>query len=530
MNLRFLSLAAILLLLAPPVSAQTRERARFAVVVGHNVGNHTTEDLAFAHKDADKVLELFQTLGNIPESNMVLVIAPDAGELRKAIETVRSRIASVSDMRSELFFYYSGHADDTGLQLGDTILPLAELKEFLRTSGADATIAIVDACYSGALVRSKGGKRVPIVDLTISEDGETTGLAIITSSSAGEKSQESDELRGSFFTHFLASGMRGDADSSGDGRVTLYELYQYAYNKTRKRTHATGANSQHPTFDYKMTGSGEIVVSYPKMGRSRLILPEDIEGNYLLYSPGTDTVLAEVDKRKGEIRVLAVPPGTIELFRRNDLSLHKTSITVKDGEEVVVPGGEMVKVSRTYLIDKGASPRLTLGAKAGYQFFWDSGIRQRDLLPAWLGGLEFRVRNLLGPHVIPFVEVLVGGGTASSSGADVVGPVAQSSAYLEVGGGFVFDLFPSSPFMLEIAPEVALFYTRQTLDNSKLDGPEKYWYLHVSPQASLLIGYEFIRRLSVGLQGKVGYLYFENSGNGHHLGFTEAYLAFTMKL
>jgi len=519
------------ILAAQAACGQEFDKARFAIIVGHNIGNHTTEDLSFAEKDAQKIAALFESLGNVPRANMFVTIAPDGEELRKTLAAAHQRLKGVGEeARTELFFYYSGHADDSGLQLGEDLFPLKELKQFLKESGADATIALIDACHSGAIIREKGGKRIPIVDLTLSSEGQTSGLAIITSSSAGEKSQESDELRGSFFTHFLVSGMRGDADSSEDGKVTLHELYQYAYNKTRRRTYASGAASQHPTFNYEMTGSGEIVVSYPVMGRSRLVLPDTLEGNYLVYSPDSDTVLAEIEKKKGETTVLAVPPGKLELFRRSDVSLRKTTITVEDGEEKTVPAGEMVEVSRTYLIEKGASPRLTLGAKGGYQFFWDDGLREQALLPSWLGGLEFRVRNWVDPHIVPFAEVLVGGGTASSRGAETVGPLAQSSAYFEFGLGVIFDLFPASPFILELAPEVALFYARLTVENQSWEEPEKMWYLNVSPQASVLIGWQFVKTLSIGLQGKVGYLYFENSGQEYHLGFTEAYLTVLMKL
>lgn len=54
------------------------------------------------------------------------------------------------------------------------------------------------------------------------------GRVYITSSAAGERAQESDEIQGSVFTHYLLAGLRGAADDSGDRRVSLEEAYRFA--------------------------------------------------------------------------------------------------------------------------------------------------------------------------------------------------------------------------------------------------------------------------------------------------------------
>jgi len=77
------------------------------------------------------------------------------------------------------------------------------------------------------------------------------GDAFMTSSSANEASQESDAIRGSFFTYYLVSGLRGAADMIHDGRITLNEAYQYAYNETLSRTEKTMGGTQHPNYDIR---------------------------------------------------------------------------------------------------------------------------------------------------------------------------------------------------------------------------------------------------------------------------------------
>jgi len=516
-----------------PAVAQTTA-TRFALVVGHNEGNHRTVPLQFAEKDASKMAGLFGHLAGVPKANVRLLHAPDAKALKEALAGIRQELEPYEGVRTELFFYYSGHADEQGLLLGDTRFALRDLRVFLQSSGADVTIAILDACQSGAIVRDKGGKRVPLLDLTMNPAGEAHGVAVITSSAATEKSQESDELRGSFFTHFLASGMRGDADSSQDGRVTLYELYQYAYNKTRQRTYAAGRVAQHPTFDYAVTGSGELIVSYPLQGQSRLILGESLSGNYLFYAPDSDTVLGEMDKQAGEIQRVAVSPGIIEIFKRTDQALLKTTVTVAEGEEKVVPAGKMVRVSRSYLIDKGPGLSVQMAAKGGYQVFWDAGIRERALLPSVVGGMEIRLNNLLGKRISPFAEVLVGGAAATTN-QTAQDSMAQTFSLLELGAGVAFTALVD-PVRIEFSPAVSLYYATLSVENkSGLQNGDRNHYAMAVPSASLLIGKEFGRTFSVALQAKTGYLYFRDSveefgKEPQHLGFSELLFTAGLKL
>lgn len=503
-------------------------RERYALIVGANLGGRGTEPLRFAQKDAEKMADLFRSLGRIPEQNVVVLLAPEADGLRNALAQMRTRVAQSMDRRTELFLYYSGHADDTGLRLGAEVFPMAELRTFLSESPAGVTIAILDACHSGAVLRDKGGKRVPLLDLSPAAEGDASGFAVITSSSAGEKSQESDELRGSFFTHFLASGMRGDADTTSDGRVSLYELYQYAYNKTLERSYRTGGREQHPAFDYAMQGSGQVVVSYPEQGDSRLILPAELEGNFLVYSPERDAVLAEISKPAGQARSLVVPAGALELFKRTDEALYRTTLVVAAGEKKTVTGAEMKEVSRTYLIEKGAAAEVVLGAKGGYQFFWDATIRSRSLLPSVLGGVELRIENLLPHYMVPYAEVLVGGGVASDRGPSDH-PLAQSFSLLEAGTGVSFRIL-ESPVLLELVPEVSLMYLQRTVESPLEAGPVDDTYLGAAPCASILLGRELFHAVSLGVQLKSGYLYFREDGVGKHLGFSEIYLAALWRL
>src|SRR5207249_4450049 len=125
------------------------------------------------------------------------------------------------------------HADTEHLHLRGTHLPMDELRRAVADSPAGARVLVLDACRSGALTRVKGGRPAPSFDVRAEAvSGGPQGFVILTSSAAGEASQESDKLGASFFTHYLASALIGASDRNGDGVVTLAEAFSYAADRT----------------------------------------------------------------------------------------------------------------------------------------------------------------------------------------------------------------------------------------------------------------------------------------------------------
>jgi len=68
------------------------------------------------------------------------------------------------------------------------------------------------------------------------------GKIILTASGANEVSAESDELQHGIFTHFLIKGLQGQADSDGDGLITVDEIYTYVSKQVPQATN----QEQHP--------------------------------------------------------------------------------------------------------------------------------------------------------------------------------------------------------------------------------------------------------------------------------------------
>src|SRR5207237_28652 len=139
-------------------------------------------------------------------------------------------------------------------------------------------IGLFDSCQSGVITRSKGARPAPAFDVTRAKESGPRGLVLIASSAADEESQESDEIAASFFTHYLASGLLGDADASGDGKVTLAEAYAYAYARTVGETAETRAGAQHPVYLYDLGGAGDVVLTELAPTRGAMVFPASAEG------------------------------------------------------------------------------------------------------------------------------------------------------------------------------------------------------------------------------------------------------------
>ena len=240
---------------------------------------------------------------------MALVVDRD----RHAVETALAELTEKASRlrqkgeRVEAIFYYSGHADDDGLLLGSESLPWNALRHEIQASAADVKVVVLDACSSGAAVKTKGGRRGP--PILVDQRTAPRGSVFLTSSSADEASQESSTLGGSFFTHALVSGLRGAADVTGDGRVTLDEAYRFAFQETLARTETSVGGAQHANFDIQLTGAGELVLTDLRDPSGRLVLGNDVHGRVFVRDSGERRLMAEVTKLKGQTLPLALPPG-----------------------------------------------------------------------------------------------------------------------------------------------------------------------------------------------------------------------------
>jgi hypothetical protein len=323
---------------APPVR-------RLALVAGSNVGAADRVRLRYAASDAERFATVVKELGGVAETDCVLLREPTRAALLDALAALREHVrrAQASARRTEVLFYFSGHADDGGLQLGREQVSYPELRDALGSVPSDVRIAILDACSSGAITRFKGGRMQPAFLSDVSS--EVRGQAFLTSSAESEAAQESDQLQGSFFTHALLSGLRGGADVSGDGKVTLNEAYEFAFDETLARTQTTQGGGQHPTYDIKMAGSGDVVLTDLRETRAAIVLGPELDGRFFVRD-ASGHLVAELRKPGGRTVELGVEPGAYEVQYEQASAQWRAKIRVADGERRPVLRPEMHGVRR----------------------------------------------------------------------------------------------------------------------------------------------------------------------------------------
>jgi uncharacterized caspase-like protein len=511
------SICAAALLAALPALAEAR---RFALVVGDAKGGSGTRPLRYAERDARRMHAILTRLGGVRPEDARLLTAATADEVRSAMGDLSARAEQARAHGDEtvLLVYYSGHAKDGDLRLGDTRMPLVELREALRNAPADVRIGLLDSCQSGAITRAKGVRAAPAFDVQQAQAASTRprGLVLIASSSADEESQESDDIGASFFTHYLASGLLGDADASGDGKVTLAEAYAYAYARTVGETAETRAGTQHPVYLYDLGGAGDVVLTELAPARGALVFPAGAEGVYVVLD-GSRRAVAEVAKARGDQRRIALAPGDYLVKKRDGDTLLLGSFSLAEGPVEIADA----RLSRRPLSEdpqKGASgPRWSLLGTGGGQFFFDSAARNGLFPPAALLGAELGVRDDLGHDLVWGADLSFGGGAATLR-LPGVAPIPERFVLLTGGASLWRDFPAGDSFTISVGARVAFLYLARSFDN-RPDLPAQNFFT-LTPGLQAAFGWRFSERWSAVARGRVNYLFY-NVDKAQNLGYAE---------
>ncbi len=354
-------------------SSARADVGRYALIIGANRGQADEAVLRYAGSDGQRLSRILRTIGQFSPEDIVVLDDVAADDVRRGLAALNARILR-SGGDAVVLVFYSGHADAENLHLGKTRLPLTELRALVSSSPAIARVLIVDACRSGALTRVKGGSRAPSFDIRVDAAPGTEGTAILTSSAAGEDSQESDQLGGSVFTHYLASGLLGAADRDRDGRVTISEAFDYAAHRTLVATTSTLAGPQHPTYRKELAGREDLVLTRPgALHRDLGTLQFAAPGSYLVVRAAPpNLVVAEwtSDEAGGG---LALEAGRYVVTRRDPDSLLQGAFMVAPGTPTTVRPEQMQRIDYAEVVRKGGTQRTSAlsafalaGARSGF--------------------------------------------------------------------------------------------------------------------------------------------------------------------
>ena len=215
----------------------------------------TITPLPLAKKDA---MNMKKALSFAEE--VVLVKNPTSGNLISEFKAW----ASSAKPGDTLLFYYAGHGKSDGEKFyfipydadpntEQTWVSFDELRN--QVPNGVNVVWLIDACYSGSIVKGRPLREIRIEEKTLKvRENEV----IITSSSGNEISLEMPDKSGGIFTVALVEGLKGKADTNGDGWVESGELYAYV----EKRVLEMSRGRQRPVM--KGRGDLKIVKSFLK--------------------------------------------------------------------------------------------------------------------------------------------------------------------------------------------------------------------------------------------------------------------------
>jgi hypothetical protein len=308
---------------------------RLGLFIGSNNGGRDRVMLRYAVSDAKAVSGIFSEMGGIAPADNIFLVEPTVAEINRRLDAITRDLLSArrNFQRTELVFYFSGHSDEEGLLLNRQRYSYRDLRERINRIDTDMRIVILDSCSSGAITRAKGGVKAPpfLFDSSVS----AAGYAFLTSSSADEASQESDSIESSYFTHSLVAGLRGAADTVGDGKVTLNELYRFAYAETLAKTETSIFGAQHPSYDMQISGSGDVILTDIKETSAGLLIDEELTGRITIRDE-SDFLVAELTKVNQKPMELGLGPGLYRITIQRGDSFYRAEVVLRENNRTLL--------------------------------------------------------------------------------------------------------------------------------------------------------------------------------------------------
>lgn len=336
----------------------------WGVFIGVSQYKKSELNLAFADKDAEALYQFFfnHFQGKIPPHHFKVLTNSQAsrGNILRAVgEVLRQAqpedlvilslaMHGILDERGE-DLYFLTHDADPGFPEDDGISRHDLLRQIER-SKARKIVLFLDACHTGAftaphtLLSMRAVGSVDINRLLISMGRAQDGIAVFSSSSAAERSQEGENFCGGHgaFTCAILTGLQGKADSNHNGLVELRELYDFTYRTVKTST----GGDQNPAIEGRYDNG--LPLAYTSEGLTITEAPPSAVQPQGTHSPDMALILKELQNLKRQLGQVSSPPAAapplLEAKVVPDLPKRMTEeILTDDGVEMVfIPEGEFL--------------------------------------------------------------------------------------------------------------------------------------------------------------------------------------------
>lgn len=164
-------------------------------------------------KDANAIINLYANNASVD-----YVVLTDKKATRSNIFRAMNKLYTLAGDDDRIVFFFSGHGYSGGICASDTIIDYCDIKKSLTRVKSKTKIIFVDACRSESFRKNNDKK-----DVSHSDSESILFLA----SRNNENSIERRGMKNGFFTEYLVKGLKGNADSNRDRKITTKELFDF---------------------------------------------------------------------------------------------------------------------------------------------------------------------------------------------------------------------------------------------------------------------------------------------------------------
>jgi len=217
----------------------------WALIVGINEYQNV-EPLTYAVADAKSVRDMFVSKYGFKDENIVLIVDEDA--TKDNILKGFSDILTKAKEKDRVVVFYAGHGETYKLPNGGDMgylipvdgnldnlylssIPMKSVYDIAEMSYAKHILYLVDACYGGLTLSTRGLKK-DVTPEYLKKMTTEKGRQVITAGGKDEMVIEKPEWGHSAFTRNLLKGLGEDlADENMDGIITADELGGFIKNR-----------------------------------------------------------------------------------------------------------------------------------------------------------------------------------------------------------------------------------------------------------------------------------------------------------
>ena len=257
------------------IPQRTEDKNRWGVIIGiENYRN--VSPVSYAHRDAQWMKEYFMKVLGIPAANLYMKTddAATLGELKAVFDKGGWLGKNAGKANSEIYIYFSGHGvpDADGKQAYllpydgnpnyafSTAYRLEQFYDNLSQIKAKNITVFLDSCFSGANRESE----IILADaraVFIVADPQATAkhVSVFSAANGNQISSGYADMQHGLFSYFLMKGLRGEADSNNDKKITQKELYEYLQENVSTQARRMG-REQDPTL--QSHDQSKVIVSW----------------------------------------------------------------------------------------------------------------------------------------------------------------------------------------------------------------------------------------------------------------------------